>query len=421
MARVYAILKAILIPDSIDRLVQCDVLLFCHDVDRGISLNGKAYSPLIDSLKEELEKRCLKCQTIAHPYSVLTGENGHSAPVSINRIYIIFRLLSKFLPVKLQHTTLDRLNVYRNILRASGARLIITIGAPEELCFEARRAECFHVELLHGLGYKFLPWGWDVRQPQHLPQGILSLDKVSTYSFSSLTSLGIEIRTIPHPFLKRFIFGGQRDTPKEWALKPLSNSNYKKEILVSLSWGYSGDHGPHIQFANILINGLFYDEIAEIVSTTFDIFWRFRFHPLQLRNPKYQHLLTYMDNFVKDNPNSEWRMSSSLPLVIVLKNCSGHLSMASMSCYEAAAVGVPSLMLCPNIQQGGMHEDWFTDLTQEGYVKKVTVNKEEILSWVHSVEKLPSRLSNLEDNAAWEDALDWMLSCSGLDANFLGR
>ena len=41
--------------DDINRVNHCDVLFFCHDDDRSISLNGKAYSPLIDSVREDFE------------------------------------------------------------------------------------------------------------------------------------------------------------------------------------------------------------------------------------------------------------------------------------------------------------------------------------------------------------------------------
>lgn len=413
VTRVREILKAILIPDGIYRLAQCDALFFCHDVDRGISLDGKAYSPLLDSVRQELEQCGLKCQTVAHPFSLLTGEKAHFSPVSINKIYTFYRLIRKFLPLALRYKIFERFNPYKTILRITGARLMFTIGAPEELCHEARHANCFHVEVLHGLGYKFLPWGWGVRPQSNLPQGILSLDKISTQSFRPLTRLGIETKTIPHPFLKRFIPSYQCDIPKEWMLNPMSTSGYKKEILVSLSWGYSGDHGEHTQFANILNNGLFYDEIADIVSASREVFWRFRFHPVQLRDSRYKRLFTYMEKFVNDNSNSEWRISSTLPLVCILKNCSGHLSMASMSCYEAATVGVPSLMLCPNIQRGGMHEDWFADLADEGYVTKAPFSKNIVSQWVTEVKRLSPRLTNLEDNQAWEEALNWVLFSGG--------
>ena len=44
-------LKTVNFKDTSKNLKKCDVLLFCHDADRGVTLNNKAYSPLIDSVQ----------------------------------------------------------------------------------------------------------------------------------------------------------------------------------------------------------------------------------------------------------------------------------------------------------------------------------------------------------------------------------
>ena len=40
---------------SNEKLKKSEILLFCHDANRGVNFRGKAYSPLIDSLRDELE------------------------------------------------------------------------------------------------------------------------------------------------------------------------------------------------------------------------------------------------------------------------------------------------------------------------------------------------------------------------------
>lgn len=405
---IWRLIGQIKLDDSIKSIKDCDILFFCHDVDRGIKLNGVAYSPLIDSIHEDFTRRGLICLSIAHPWSVLTGHRGYGKPISMNRTLLLNRVLNFFSKNK------PRINPYSKILEKSNCRLIVTIGAPDDLCLEARRRDIYHVELLHGIGYTTIEWGWSEKKVDYLPQGILALDKISAAAFSPLSKHGITIKEIPHPFLKRFIGNQLSNIPKEWLIK--KQPKYKKEILVSLQWGYSGDHGMHIQFANILKNGLFFEELAAIVAEDKDIFWRFRFHPVQLRNQKYEHLLHFMDDFVSKNPNAEWKESSLLPFPSVATHCDGNISMSSMSCYDAAALGVPSLMLCPNVLPGGIHEDFFTDLEEEGFVIKEPISKAQIHSWIQNVEKLPPRVSNLEDDQAWEEAVTWMLSSSGLDS-----
>lgn len=396
------------------RLDICDVLLFCDDVDRSISLCGKAYSPLLDSLREDLEARGLICKSIAHFGSYLIGKKGYGEPISINYAYIWYRLRKKILNLFGLSTRFEN-NPYMYILEKTGAKLVITIGFPTELALAVKFIGAYHVELLHGMGYTFIPWNWDKLSSRYLPHGMLSLDKISTKTFAPLKEKGIKIREIPNPFLKRFISKCRNFQPAEWSVKLDNLREYKASILVSLSWGYSGDHGPNRELANIVPNGLFFDEISDLVSEEPNIFWHFRFHPVQLRMKRYKKLLDFMDDFVLLHHNVEWVEATRVPFPVIAMHCVGNISLSSMSCYDAASMGVPSLMLCPTVQKGGFYQDYFIDLENEGYVTKAKVNKEKIRNWVYQAHKLKPRLSNLEDDRAWEDTVKWMLYKSGLD------
>tara|TARA_A100001391_G_scaffold125291_1_gene85470 strand:+ start:17243 stop:18529 length:1287 start_codon:yes stop_codon:yes gene_type:complete len=415
LRKVYNLLKTLRLDDSYKRLSQCDVLFFCHDVDRGVTLNNRAYSPLIDSIRDIFEEKGLKCQTIAHPFSTLTNDNGHGSPISINRRYFFFTIITRIFPKIIVEIFFPQLNIYRKIINRTRARLIITIDSRREMCNAAQDLGCLCIELLHGVSHTSLPAGWKEARSSELPQGILSLSDRSTSIFSELNIHDIKIKTIPHPFLKRFTKKNSRDLPKEWHLPPANRSKFKKEILVSLMWGYSDDHGPNLELANILKNGLFYEELALAVAETPDIFWRFRFHPVQLRERQYSNLIKYMVQFVSQHPNSEWKQASTLPLPSVASICSGNISMASGACYDVASMGLKSLMLCPTIQDGGVNEAFFTDLVQEGYAVKDAANKDRILSWAQSVEATKPRLSNLHNDRDWDDAEKWMLKRSQLD------
>lgn len=396
------------------RLDICDVILFCDDTDRSISLCGKAYSPLLDSIREDFEARGLTCNSIAHFGSYLTGKKGYGEPISINHAYIWFRLRKKILNLFGLATRFEN-NPYVNILEKTKAKLVLTIGFPAELASAAKFKGVIHVELLHGIGFPFIPWNWDKLSSHYLPHGILSLDKISTKTFEPLKEKGIEIREIPNPFLKRFIPISINFQPAEWSVKLNNLREYKSSILVSLTWGYSGDHGPNTEFANIVPNGLFFDEISDLVSEEPNIFWHFRFHPVQLRMKRYKKLLDFMDNFVLLHQNSEWVEATRVPFPVIAMHCAGNISLSSMSCYDAASMGVPSLMLCPTVNKGGSYQDYFIDLENEGYVTKAKVNKENIRNWVYQTRKVKPRLSNLEYVCGWEDAVEWMLCISGLD------
>lgn len=376
-------LRHINIKDTSKKIKKCDVLLFCHDADRGVDLNGKAYSPLIDSFREELEKLGYVCQTIAHPWSKLGAAEAFGSPILCNFNYLL-SLAYKKIGVSKKST----INFYKKIYKKSNPKVIISIGCNDNLCEAAWELGIFHVELLHGIGYNPIPWGWDKKNKKHLPQAILSLDTVSTKTFSSLDKKGVETIEIEHPFLKRFSKQNTTSLPKEWkASRP--NKNYEKEILISLQWGYASGIDAIDYFDTNLENGLFHKEIEDVISLhTETIYWRFRFHPVQHRHPeKYRKLFDYMDNFIKKHPNCDWKESTQKPLPTILSQCTGHITMSSMVSYEAAYMGIPTLALSSNLKKGGLYENLFTDLAKSGYLEKKEATFEEINNWVNSVQK----------------------------------
>lgn len=404
------IMSSINYKSSINDFDECEVLLFDHDVDRSISLNKRAYAPLLDSIKDELVSNGCKCISVSLPWSRLNGDKAYGMPISINKLVFINKLIANLLKLTRLNHFFKIENSYIEILKKTKAKLIISIGTPDELCIAARLCNVFHVELLHGIGYSEIPWGWSLKNPLLLPQGILALDKISYNTFIELENKGLEIKIIPHPFLKRFVLKEKYNIPKEWLPQKNEGGKFEKEILISLQWAYAGDHGPYVEYENILENGLFYNEIEKLVHDFENIFFRFRFHPVQLKDRKYQSLIFYMDEFVKKYPNSEWRESSTLPYPSIVSLCDGNISMSSMSCYDAAACGVNSLMLCPTINIGGIYADWFIDLVEEGYVTKSTASFDLIQDWVINTKKQIPRLSNLNDEASWDSALKWMFN-----------
>ncbi len=88
--------------------------------------------------------------------------------------------------------------------------------------------------------------------------------------------------------------------------------------------------------------------------------------------------------------------------------------MNSMSSYESAYFGVPTLALCPTVRAGGHFESFFNDLVETGYLTKQAFDEQAVAEWIDQVEKKPPMLSNLGANDAFDDAVDWLLSRSGL-------
>jgi hypothetical protein len=376
-------LKTVNFKDTSKNLKKCDVLLFCHDADRGVTLNNKAYSPLIDSVQDKLKIEGYSCQTIAHPFSKLIGNLAYGDPVAINRSYLKALVLNKILKSN------NIVKYYDDLFKAANPRIIISVGCNDEFCLAARNLNIYHFELLHGIGYTPMPWDWDKKEKENLPQGILSLDVVSTNTFNELKLKGLDVYQINHPFLSRFNLKNNIELPEEWILKDI-DQKYTKTILIALQWGYAPSIDELDIHKGILNNGLFFEEIESIIKETKDsIFWRFRFHPVQYRQQKkYKKLFNIVDNFIKEFKNCEWKESTFLPLPSILGTCDGHITMSSMSSYEAAYLGVRTLALCPTLQKGGIYENMFEDLVKKGYLVKEKPNKVKICNWINELTRL---------------------------------
>lgn len=400
--------------DSLSRLRKADVLLFCHDVDRGVTLGGRAYSPLIDSVRDDLEQRGFRCETVAFPWSRLVDERAHGSARAMNRSYLA-SIGGAWLKGHRKPHWKPVIDLYAYILKRCRPRIVIAIGSRPELAIACRQAGLVLAELMHGIGYSSIPWGWNSMKAEDLPSVILSLDKVTSDALAPLTTKGISILQIPHPFLKRFMPSQTReDLPAEWLDESgfVKGRPFAKHMLVSLVWGYAGDHGGETQYAGLLDNGLFPSFLEKIVDeTATSVFWRFRLHPVQLRQPgKYHGIINFLDRFCAQRPNAEWEWSSRVPLPVALRHCSGLVTMMSMSVYEAAAMGIPSIILCPTVRPGGKNETSFQDLVVSGYSIKSTWSVKQVRSWVENVETRESSWQSDED--AWDSALSHLLKIS---------
>ena len=361
-------IKTLNFTNEIKTLKKDKVLFFFGDTSRSLSIKNKAFSPLADSLRLDLERRGISCQTVASPWSKLVGDKAYGNPVSINHDRFFEVVFKKFKLTEIYKYIYNYRNPYHKIISRAKPKFIISIGCPEDLCKEARLAAVPHAELLHGMGYNPMPWGWEKRPIENLPQIILSLDQTSFRTFSALKSKKLKTFIIPHPMYKN--------------INNLKLQKTKtKTFLVSLNWGYSGDHGDQVMLKGILKNGLFPEKLIDVINNTKNVNWKFRLHPIQKILPKYKNLIKKLDSVLSTFPNCEWEKPSWDPFPEVIKYCSGNLTMSSMSCYDAAYFGITSLVFCPTLRFG-LHKNMFSDLESKGYVKKIEFSEKYVEKWL---------------------------------------
>ncbi|MFT7388544.1 MAG: hypothetical protein ACI8VC_001798 [Candidatus Endobugula sp.] len=377
--------------DSSKNIGKCDVLFFCHDDNRGLVLNKKTYSPLIDSLGQYFEHIGLKCQTIAKPWSRLVGRAAFGNTHAINRVYLYSLMLHRLMRTAKKWSNIESplTTFYENIITKSSPKFIISIGAPAFLSEAARRQRVIHFEILHGYGYCTLPFGWDALPKKYLPQGVLSMDAVSTATFSKLAKYNILIWQIENPFYSAFI---QNLIKKQCFLYSGENekkvsSRFRRNILILLQWGYENNKDGLPELNNILQNGILYDEIISlIIESPRDLYFKIRLHPVQLGSIKRRReIVAFLNSRLSEYDNWDCDYSSEAPLWQVASDCDGGMTMFSSSAYELAAMGIQTLVLCPTLMINGFQEAVFNDLEEEGYVKKMSIDNENFRDWIYSV------------------------------------
>lgn len=401
-------------PDTYKKLQRCDILLISHDNDLGITKNNMAYSPLIDSLFEKLEACGWQCSRFLLPYTHLDENQAFASPVRANRRLFFLMLLYKVSVLfKLHNMKCNFLrfeafsirSFYKKFFQAIECKCIIGIGLNSNICKAANELGIFSVEVAHGIGLAQLPLAMHLAKRDELPKGILTFDSVTYKTFSQLVSKNIVVKYAPHLWLSRFEPEARCYLPLEWVEKILIDKKYKKTVLLTLQWGYDGEFSP---FTGIIKNGILSPCLEEAIKETRDnVFWLIRLHPIQLRDHKYTKHRKYIENLTQTFTNCEWQKASTLPLPSVLLQCDGHLTMSSMSSYEAAYMGIKTLLLCPTLKKNGIHENYFGDLKTLNMAKLGNLNRDEIMQWIYSIEPAEKYSFNPQDTL--EETIQWIV------------
>jgi hypothetical protein len=373
-------------------LKKCNVLFFCHDNDRGLSIDGQAFSPLLDSVFIEMSNKGFNCQSISLPWSTLGIKETYVNSLNINNKYLFHKLINK---IKSFFGCQEN-NYYLDLLVKVKPKAIFGIGLPQKLCEACKELNIIDVELLHGIGYTYLPWGWSKLNSLTLPSVVLSLDKTSTNTFQALAVKGVRVLEVPHPFLRIDSNGGFTNI-QSWNYQV--DISFKKHILVTLQWGYSGEDKD---FSGIVSNGIFYEEIEELIRKRTDFCWHFRLHPVQMQGNQSKKALSFVKRLNQTYKNTLWERASSVPLLKVADACDVHLTLSSMSAYDVAMVGKPSLIFCPRMRNHEEYKNYFNDLEEEGYAKKVDFDLNFIEKWIESAFKLKPRAISLGGDDAWD-------------------
>jgi hypothetical protein len=368
--------------DLID-LPKCDVLTFACDNDRYINYNGKMYSPLINTIEDELKERNLFSVSITRIASTIKGELSHGFVYSpegkFSRAMICKRIKAIFLPKNKYSFSWMEVKVWEEILNQTCPKAVVAILPSRELCYVCRQRGIWVCDVQHGVIANEHYWyGAQFRENdprEWLPNSFLVWDSGSHDVINIWAEKkNIETVIIGNPWVDRFRKSHDRDEIVKYLKNYYEiNNDKRKTILLTLSWG---GHG--------LENRFIHESLEKFIKDTSDKYcWKIRLHPNQVRgfaSDEGREFLKYFDENFK-GMNIEWRAATEMPLPLLLSLVDLHVTWLSSVCMEAAYFGIPSLVLCPKLQKGGSFESYYEYLVKLGYVEKLIPNYDLINDW----------------------------------------
>lgn len=419
--------KVLTVPDARPARPAGRLVLFsCSDVDRGMTQDGRRYSPLLAGIRDIVEELGLQSANLTHPLAVLRSAQVRDGTITLNYRSLALRVAALLLlPLGRRRAAAARerleVRMYRRLLQSLRPAAVFSIQPPFALSQAARQLGIKVIEAMHGtnvyLDDKIFCAHMD--KPDHmLPHVVLAFDDVTHATFTTLARGHdtVALRA-DDPWLHAC-----RRHRERWNLSTAAGA--AKRILVTLQWGYDGERET---LANIIPNGVIHPALDAAIGALAgrNIAVWLRLHPIQMTAPGYRHHRRIVQALAQRHPHVEYERPTALPLPLLLEQASGHITMCSSSVGEAAVAGVPSLLLCPTLRPGGAHDGMFRELEHAGYASFGTLDTQAIVDWI---ERLPLRAAAPEPADEWQlrhrTALRFyagLVEAAGTDRSMTGR
>lgn len=363
---------------------RASVVSIAHDNDRSLLHQGKYYSPLIDTIEDDLAALNVRCVSVARIISAIKGEiaygDVHSPEGKFARALVQKRLIGLFDKGRYPYSSWEE-KAWGSVLEGTGARKVFGILPSRELCTACHRRGVWVADVQHGVIAETHPWYGAAHRTgdpaEQVPDAFLCWDDGSAEVVRAWASAkGAATRVIGNRWLARFVERSGSD-PLVKALteehRIAAGSDGRKTVLVSLSWGE--DNIP---------NGFLIDGLEAAIRRTADRFrWMIRLHPNQLRGFATHEGVRFSDYFRERLTGlAEWEAPTRAPLPVVLRAADMHVSWQSSVSIEAAQMGIRTALLNPRLRRAGKNEDYYRHYRDAGLIDLISESESSIVDWI---------------------------------------
>lgn len=406
--------------DTWKSLTPCDVLLICHDNDRGYNFENKAYAQYIDSIGDILIRNKINVKSVAKPFSSLVGSRAYGNPISINRTRLFIAIqgvvshIFKLRKFEKWGNKEDIIKLWIKILELSSPKVIIAIQPEKTLCYLCNKLNKQIIDLQHGVISKndnYYNIKNNVQEEfNNYPSIYFCWDKSSFTILEGILPPEKKIKEIGNPWLNRFKNTSKNDALVNQAIIHKNKiKNNKPTILVSLHRAIQQEYIKN-KNSESFNSAVTLEKI--ILKTHQDYNWLLRLHPVQLRGWQYKTVLKNLYNKYGHIKNIDWEICSITPLPIVLQWTDLHITHHSSVTIEAASMGIPTALIAPHIFCKNKFPDLFAYEREIGIAEIINVQVDEIENWIiKNKEKKRNVLSqNRNDKIILESILPFLNS-----------
>jgi hypothetical protein len=369
------------------RYPKSKVLTVAHDNDRSLRHDGLWYSPLIDTIEDDLRLRQRECVSIARIISRIKGAIAYGNVLSpegaFARALLVKRMAGRFARGAYPYSHMEE-KVWGRILDETGARKVFGIQPSREMCVACHKRGVWVADVQHGVIGESHPW-YGIRfrgddPKEWLPDAFIVWDAGSAAVIDRWAAAkGVQTIVTGNRWVARFLKRHPQDQlVSELFAKfgsQLAAPEGRKSILITLSWG--SDRIP---------NGFLPDALCDIIRSTQGEFdWKVRLHPNQL-NGFATHEGRRFNQFFEAHLKGlvEWEAPTRAPLPVVLSQTDLHLSWNSSVSIEASQSGIRSGLLDPALRDLNKLGDYYTYYRNKGMIDFLEPTQDAIIAWIHA-------------------------------------
>lgn len=378
----------------IKKIPQIDILYACHDNSRPILLNGKYYSPLIDSLINKLSH--YKHATLALPFSKYSGNKVAGNTVNLN-LYVIIALIKRFLSsgtIIFKNKKSDPLvEFYYRLYKTLNIKIIIAVQPSVEMCIAAKKNKIKIIDVQHGIIDSEASESYYSLNKRSLYSNLGWPDYIfcrNKYSYDKVLAL--------KDFTKPFFVGNLNKSFYQNFYPNDEDNHFLEPKHKTILFTFQPHYPSSFTLKNKLGGIVFPKELHQLIlKSNYNFF--IKLHPSQIHKKSFLRLhMKALEKLFYGYKNVDFRICNKRPLEDSLSKSDLHITFNSASLFDAYDYGLKTILLDDNLNR---LNQYFGKLMDSNYV--IVDPKLEMDLSNHFYEKTEKEQNEVLNNLTFEE------------------